>query len=314
MPTYNQVLRAHRDKIARITDQQAIRRLRKVYNATIHDIERRLARLPGARRDSFTAHQYRAFLGQLREGMILTTRRLSDTMAVISLRTQMQALNDLIRDIKILESQFTGASVVLPVQEAARFQGVITGVRDSFLRANRTSMARYGARLIGKMENQLSSALLVGDDVGGAISRVVDTADIEWWQAERIVRTENMWAYNATQHQAVKESADVVPDMMMRWTEHISDVTGRALDSRVDGGRIEDSHAMHGQVAPPGGVFRFPNTMPDGSPIPPELSRFAGKTWANPPNRPNDRASLAPWRPHWGIPAWQCVGGVRVPL
>ena len=282
----------------------------------MRQLERRLAKIPGAKRDRFTSHQYRLYMGQLQQGLALITKRLAGGLGDLSRSAQTEALRDVIHDITRLEKGFTGAEIVLPIEEAGRFQGVISGVRESMLQTHQVSVARYGGHLIQRMENQLASSLLVGDDLGTAIDRVVNTADLEWWQAERIARTETIWAYNATSRQGIQEAAGELPDMMMRWSEHISDTTGTALDNRVDGGngRIEDSHAMHGQVIAPGGVFRFPNTMPDGSPIPTKLRRFVGQSWSNPPNRPNDRATLAPWRPHWGIPAWQCVNGQRVQL
>ncbi|MEE9592236.1 MAG: hypothetical protein V3W28_01495, partial [Thermoplasmata archaeon] len=133
-------------------------------------------------------------------------------------------------------------------------------------------------------------------------------ADVEWWQAERIARTEALWAANATHADGMRESARTLPDMMMRWTEYVDDATYRPLDDRVD----DDSIALHGQVAPVGGVFRFPLSMPTGAPIPRRLQRFIGKSWAHPPNRPNDRSSLSPVRPHWGVSGWQWVNGRRV--
>lgn len=314
-PAYNRVLAEHRRRLNRIAEQQGLRPLRRMYDQAIRDIERRLAALPGGKRDKFTAHQYRLYLGQLRQGSMVIAKRLASGLGDISKKAQTEAVRDLVQDIAKLEKTFTGAEVVLPIEEAGRFQGVVSGVRESMLRNHAVSMANYSARLVKSMENQLSSSLLMGDDLGTAIDRVMNTADVEWWQAERIVRTETIWAYNATQRQGIQESAGELPDMMMRWTEHINDTTGQALDDRVDGGhgRIEDSHAMHGQVAPPGGVFRFPSSMPSGAGIPAKLSRFVGKSWANPPNRPNDRATIAPVRPHWGIPGWRWVNGNRVP-
>lgn len=313
-PAYRRVLAEHRRRLSRIADQQGIRTLKRAYEGAIRDIERRLVAIPGAKRDRFTAHQYRLFLGQMRQGLRLITERMVGTLGDITREAQREALRGLIYDVSRLEKHFTGAEVVLPVEEAARFQGVISGVRESLLREQQVSWARYGARLILKMEDQLSRSLLVGDDLGSAIDRITVLAGSEWWQAERIARTEILWSYNATHRSGIQESAKLLPDMMMRWSEHISDSTWRALDDRVDGGhgRVEDSHAMHGQVAAPGDVFRFPDTMADGSPVPGKLWRFRGETWPHPPNRPNDRASLAPWRPHWGVPAWHVVGGARV--
>ncbi len=311
---YRHVLDQHRDRLKRVADRGGVARLKRVYEDAIGDLERKLTRLPGRKGSTFTAHQYRLYLGQLRQGLAVLTKRMAEGLGDISKDAQTEALRGLITDVTRLERTFTGAEVVLPVEDVGRFRGVIGGVRESMLRSQATSAARYGAHLISKMEDQLGLSLATGEDLGSTIDRIMNTAGTEWWKAERVARTELIWSFNATHHSGLKETARELPDMMMRWSEHISDTTGRALDDRVDGGRIEDSHAMHGQVVPVGGVFKFPSTMPNGGPIPRTLHRFSGKSWAHPPNRPNDRAVLAPYRPHWGIPGWQLLGGQRVKL
>jgi hypothetical protein len=312
---YRDVLKEQRRRLRRLAERGGVGALKKIYEEAIADLERRLAKI-GPKSETFSAHQHRMFLGQLRQGLAGIVQAMSGGMADISRDVQVEALRGVIADIGRLEKGFTGAEVVLPIEEAARFQGVVAGVRESMLRAHEVSVARYGSRLIRKMEDQLSVSLLTGEDLGTAIDRITKTAGQEWWKAEEIARTETLWSFNATQHQGMKEAARELPDLMMRWTEHVSDTAPHGLDDRVD----VDSIALHGQVAPPGGVFRFPSTLPPGAVLTPEQSkkwpsvqrRFAGQSWAQPPNRPNDRSSLAPWRPHWGVPGWQWVGGRRV--
>jgi hypothetical protein len=46
---------------------------------------------------------------------------------------------------------------------------------------------------------------------------------------------------------------------------------------------------------------------------PPNLKispNMLGETWTNPPNRPNDRAVLQPWRPGWGW-GWELIDGME---
>src|SRR5262249_19093797 len=142
-----------------------------------------------------------------------------------------------------------------------------------------------------------------GDSTEDAIDQLPDAADREWWQGERIVRTETAWAYNAATHDSIGSLVSELPDMRLRWTELVDDSTGMPLDDRV----APDSLAMHGQVALPG--MRF--TMPADPRVDDSMW---GKSWLFPPNRPNDRSRVLPWRPHWGIPGWQLVGGRRVEL
>ena len=41
-------------------------------------------------------------------------------------------------------------------------------------------------------------------------------------------------------------------------------------------------------------------------------AKLWGKRYAHPPNRPNDRSRLVPWKPTWGVPAYMVVGGQRM--
>lgn len=304
----------HLRRLRRVTERQGVADLKRLYEAAVATLEKRLAAV-GAKSSTFTAHQHRIFLVQLRQGLAEIIQVLSGGMASVSREVQADTLRGLIKDIAKLEKGFTGAEVVLPIEEAARFQGVVTGVRESLLRAHETSVARYGGRLIRQMEDQLSLSLMTGEDLGTAVDRIMKTAGNEWWRAERVVRTELMWASHATQQQGIQEAARELPDLMMRWTEHVSDTSPHGLDDRVD----VDSIALHGQIAPPNGVFYFPDTLPSGVVLTPEQRkewprvsrRFAGQSWTQPPNRPNDRSVLSPWRPHWGVPAWRWVGGRR---
>lgn len=128
--------------------------------------------------------------------------------------------------------------------------------------------------------------------------------DSQAWRVDRLVRTEASYGYNLAQAAALqafpKEDGRLV---FGRWCERIDDVSGRALDNRV----AEDSFVLHGQVTRPGGVF----TMPDDPRAP---AGMAGRTWAHPPNRPNDRAVLLPWMRDWGVPGWLLQSGKKIDL
>jgi hypothetical protein len=115
--------------------------------------------------------------------------------------------------------------------------------------------------------------------------------------AERLVRTETSRSYNQAQSDAITEIARTTPGLWKRWTELVDDWSGSPLDNKV----ARDSLVLHGQVARVDGHF----TMPPDQRAP---AVMVGKTWAQPPNRPNDRAVLTPWMREWGIPAWAWQG------
>jgi hypothetical protein len=166
---------------------------------------------------------------------------------------------------------------------------------------HRESMTKYGARIVTKMESQLGESLIAGESPNDAVARIETVAKGEWYQAERIVRTETAWAFNATQADGMVDAASELDDLYMRWSEHVDDETGEPLDDRV----AADSLALHGQVVRPGGEF----LMPGSADVQESLQ---GRGWPFPTDRPNDRACLAPWRPGWGVPGWEMRGGRKV--
>lgn len=113
------------------------------------------------------------------------------------------------------------------------------------------------------------------------------------------------WSYARGATEGIVAQAQAMPDLRQRWCEHVADDSGAPLDDRVG----VDSLAMHGQVVPPGGLFTQPPEAPDGQEVSDSLVL---QTWPHPPNRPNDRAVVQAWRPHWKVPAWTWQGR-RVP-
>jgi len=298
------VSKVHLRELERLAEGGApLRSLKKIYRDAQTDLERKLAQTAGRSRVTFTVQQQRAFLAQVKQAQIALAQLMAGQSAQLSSQTSRNTLKQLIRKIKRMESKFSQAEVIIPIEEASRFEGILDVNRTSMLKMHASSMSRYGTSLVRKMERSLSQSLIQGVSTSDAIDAVMEAADLEWWQAERIVRTEQAWAYNATHAAAVAEQAKEFPDMMMRWTEHVSN-SGRPLDDRVGA----DSLAMHGQLAPPGGVFTMPPNAPDVH------SSLQGRSWAHPPNRPNDRSVLQPWRPHWGVPGWVLRNGRKVPL
>lgn len=303
-PDFDKLSKAHLRRLGRIIDKGGVRRLRRVYMEAQRDLERKLVKLIGSSKSEFTVHKYKMMLAQIKAGNIEMSRKLAAGLGKAATEAQIEALETLIRDVAKLEKQFTGSAITVPVEEASRFAGVMDRNATSLLKKHQQLSAKYSTNIIRKMEMQLAQSLVQAETAGEAMDRIMAVSDMEWWQAERIVRTEQAWAYNYTHREGIEETAKEIPDMQMRWVEYISDATGQPLDDRVG----KDSIAMHGQVVAPGGLFRMPPGAPGVS-----LS-LQGKAWTHPPNRPNDRAVLQPWRPHWGVPGWWLRGNQKIPL
>jgi hypothetical protein len=300
---FEQISREHLRRLDRLAERGSAARLKTLYERALADMERKARHLVrGQARDTFSAHHARMVMAQLRQGIRALTLRMTGDATTYVREASKEARGATLRNIRRLEEHYAGTTPVLPVEEAARFAGAILGpislLRDpSGHTASprlQSSMARYGARLIGRFEGELAQSMVTGETVGEAIDRIQDVGELEWWQAERIARTETAFAQNAASADAIADADRIIgeQDMHMRWSEHISDVTGQPFDHRV----AEDSFRMHGQVARPGQQF---------------VDYENGSQFEFPPMRPNDRAVLMPWRPGWGIPGWRLVNGTR---
>jgi hypothetical protein len=310
---FTEVAQEHLRRLNRVAERGSAARLHKLYQQSLDEMERRSRTLlRGRDKDTFTAHHRRIVLAQLRDRVRELVPRLSGALVDHAHEAQVEGRSSTLQNIAKLEERYSGTTPVLPVEEAARFVGIGAPTRSLLRNAKghgvlpdriQTSMARYGARLITQFEQELAKSILQGETVLETTERIRIRGDLEWWQAERIARTETAWAYNGATYDAVRDASTELDDMMMRWNEHVDDATGQPFDDRV----APDSMAMHGQVARPGEAFVMPTD-----------ERVASERWGLhyefPPNRPNDRAAVMPWRPHWGIPGWKWNGSMRVPV
>jgi hypothetical protein len=292
---------SHRRALDRILDRRSATDLKTFYDRAQDELARKLAAsVRAGKGETMSALQMRQLLAQVREAQSRIAKSVANGFNPIIRDTQADGVRQAARTINALEEKFTGATVRLPLEEAATFQGILGKRAPSLIRANERSFARYGTAVTRKVEEELAVSLAIGETPLEAIDRVRAVADNQWWQAERIVRTEGAYAFNAAHADSIEEAQGALPDLMNRWSEHVDDQTGAALDDRV----AEDSLVLHGQVVAVGANFVMP-------PDPRVSPKLWNQTYAQPPNRPNDRSVLLPWRPRWGGYAWSFTAGQR---
>ncbi len=303
-PQIARLFELHRKRVRRVVDQGSVRPLRQMYEDSIIRTQRALERqIKIGRGTSYTAQHHRIMLAQLRVGVRELTEQIGASVALKAREAQVESLRTLVSNIQQADQLAVGMAPTLPLEEAAVFYGVLQGVDPSLSRAYQTTMQTYGQQTIGKIELELGSMLASGASTYDTINSVTAIIAAERWRAERIVRTEVMHAYNAAHERGIIEASRVLPMLFARWTENIDDATGQGYDNRV----APDSYALHGQLARPSGLY----TMPPANRV---SAKLWGKQFRFPPNRPNDRATLVPWRPEWGIPGYFYQAGRRIPV
>ena len=188
-----------------------------------------------------------------------------------------------------LVGQIRGATIPL---DALHLRNKVISARTVELARLRQASANHLAQEIHTTVHEKLIAITPKQSVGDLVTLANDYVDQEDWKVERLVRTSTSEAYNMAGDDAISELASEsgFHGLLKRWCEHVSDLTGQALDNKVG----KDSLVLHGQVTKPGGMF----IMPQGYPM-------QGMSWPFPPNRCNDRAVVSPYEYSWGLPAYE---------
>ncbi len=244
----------------------------------------RVAAAGGKGSTTATAVQYRAMLAQV-EAILQRTNRQIEVMLENKSKTAARlGARHAVSEFKALELHFSGTTPVLGLDRAAVLSGLVDGVAASRIGSQARSVQAWGLNTINAVERYMSLAVASGvpvqDMVRGIAGRTGVLSD-ELWKAERIVRTELAYAHGASKQQALVDTADELGDddpLMKRLIE--------TFDSRTG----DDSFVIHGQTVPVDKPFEYKRKVKGGW----RLIRFM-----HPPNRPNDRAVVIPWRKSW---------------
>lgn len=302
--------------LERLTKQRGVAPMLRLIEQAHADLERKVRNL-GKPGETFTEVQRQALLAQYRAMLVQLQPRMVRTLGEASREAQVAGIRDLVKLVAIGEAEFEGVVTPLPLEQAARMAGIIDKDRASLLRQHEVSIRTYGTQSIAEAEQFLAQSFMQAKGYAETTSGLLSMVEGSRYRAERIVRTECSFAYNSGHATAIDDAAELVDGLMRRWTEYVDDATGRPLDARV----ANDSLVLHGQVCfqPEGATFEGRSTFlvggTGGFTMPPDgrvNAKLWGKRYAHPPNRPNDRSRLVPWKPTWGVPAYMVVNGQRM--
>lgn len=279
------LLLAHRFRVMRVTEGRGLAPLRSLYERARSDLRERLASLlTGKKGKTFDAYNARVALAQIEEFMRAFSGDMARHMDASTVDAQRLSLEDLTGQVYLLEPKFRGAGAPLAVEEAAVFEGIIGGARPIIRHRLEEGVGHYSARAVTRMERSMAMSILQNKTIDDAVGDLVDQTgafESERWRAERIVRTEMANAYEYTKHQGMIETERRdLPGMKRQIVAIFDNRTG------------EDSKLINGQVVDMDEPFYDP---------------VQKKYYMNPPNRPNDRETVIPFHPDWGMAFGQRV-------
>ena len=264
-----EVALAHIDQIVALEEAEVIR-IMKLYKGVRQELRDRLDLLP---KDRFTAQQMRGTLLQIELAIQEMNRILSQEVSTGAQKAAEKSIEHLIKEINLYDKEFTGAITPINI-DALR---IATETQNFLFNRYEASLKSYGESLRAQFARMITEGIAQEQTSSQLVSDIGKMFMGEEWKLHRIVRTELHNVYNTGKIDGMKEVRDSdLPDLM------------KTLFHPMDKRTANDSHKLKQKnpIIPIEEPFRF---------------TWGGKerVFMAPPDRPNDRAILIPYRKAW---------------
>lgn len=230
-------------------------------------------RLDTLREDTFTAQQLRGVLVQVESALLAINTGLKEGIKPGAQILSERGVQDLVNEIRTFQREFQGAIVPINLNVAL----IATKNANFLLNQYDASIDAYSAALRGQIIGQISRGAVEKVSTHQMVRRISQFFMGEEFKLQRIVRTELHNIYNLGKMRSMeKVRDDFIPDLK------------KTLIHPKDKRTAEDSKIL-AQINP---------IIPIDEPF---IFVFKGdeRRFMNPPDRPNDRAILVPFRSEW---------------
>lgn len=263
------ILERNHTKVEGIELKEA-RRLQKVYAQARTELKMQLLSAPD---NTFTEAKLKSTLLQVEQILNHLNHRLKrdarfgyDFMADTG-------IEDSVREVNALERHFTGVNSAIPFEEILE-----STERQNYLFNNyQSSIDSYTAGMRGRFQNQLTQSLLQKKTWSQTVWDMEQVFNAEEWQLARIVRTELHNIYNVSKMEGMGSVRDQYMPNLKKTLYH-------PLDSRTgDDSKLAAKLKLIVDIDEPF-IYQYGDDV---------------RTFMAPPDRPNDRAILIPYRKEW---------------
>ncbi len=278
------VIHAHNKEILSLEEAQA-KKILAIYKRVRQDLRDRLDLLGASYAGQMEAQHVRGILVQVESGILELKQLLQEEMSQVALDTALKGIAHTTSEIIALEKLFEGRVLQIDIQAAL----LAESTKALKLKQYQSSMDRYGADLVDRMNRILVDAVVMQLPYHQTVSRISGATGLmasEAYRVHRIVRTELHSIYDMSRLNTLQEIKK----------EQINDLEKISIDP-LDSRTALDSIAVMGQIRPLNEPFRFKGQVTD--PKTGESKFIEVKPFMNHPNRPNDRGSTAPYRKVW---------------
>ncbi len=246
------------------------RRLLKVYVRARNRIKIRLA---GTIKGTFTEAQLKGVLVQVDSAIKSLNKEVNGELLIGVQMSTEQSIEDLIKEVNKFEKKFAGITTPLPLD------AIITSLdpKNFLINQYQSSINRFNAELRNEIQRVLTQAIIERIPFDKVVNRISNEMATEEFKVLRIARTELHQIYNFSKISGMRElRQELLPDLQ-KTLVHPMD-TRTAQDSKL--------LAKLNPVVNIDKPFKF---------------KFKGqeRVFMAPPDRPNDRAILVPFRASW---------------
>jgi len=268
-PEVETVLEGHARQLSKL-NQEEMKRVLELYKRARQDVRDRLDAYSGG---TFTAQKLGGVLAQIEAGIAQMNQQLTEGMSSAGMTLSELGIEQLVQEIKRFERIFSGAVVPINVNVVQ----VASDTSNFLFNKYEASISAYSEQMRSLFAQNLSLAAVEEIPMGEVVARVGKFFLGEEWRLTRIVRTELMGVYSYGKLAGMREVQQKdLPDLMK--TLYIP------LDARTG----DDSKVLSKNIP----------VVPVDEPFV-EYSLGHKATYMAPPNRPNDRSILIPYRESW---------------
>ena len=269
------IVEDHIKGVLSLEDEQAAS-IMSSYQEARRDLVDRLSKLPPG---SFTAQHLRGVLAQVNGAIAGINRKLSGDMFDGSFEAAKAGVGDLFSELSTFDQEFTGAVTPINLNSALIAQDTANHLTTKY----QTNLEAYGNDLSTQIANGLFAASIGETNYSEVVGRISQFFTAEEWKLHRIVRTELHNIYNIGKLNGMREligeeeNPGLIPDLLKTLMHPMDQRTGD------DSKELAREHP----AIPVDEEFVF-------------IWKGRERRFLNPPDRPNDRAVMVPYREEWG--------------
>ncbi len=281
-PTVSELVEANIKRVDKLSEQQQ-RKLLRIFRKVRQDLSDRLLTIPEG---TFTEQQLNVTLVQIQAAIAAIKRDLKTGMVDSSDILSQRGIQDMVQEITRFSRRFEGSVQPIP------FDPILVAIdsQNFLINKHEASIDAYGEDLRSAITTQLVSSLASRDTSERTVAQLRSSVGKfflgEEFKLNRIVRTELQGIYNFSKLNGLQRmQAEVIPDLK------------KSLMHPIDGRTGDDSKQLAAKnpivaIDRPF-VFTFRRKLKSGE------IRTERREFMFPPDRPNDRAILVPFRQEW---------------